>query len=106
MSLGSFESFIFLRELSMPTPNEPTPPKKPTNPSAKPPVAKPDGKAPPPKAEGKPDAKAQPPRAEGKLDVKDPPQTAPKGKLDATAHAKTVCKPSATDEYNRSAATI
>jgi len=36
----------------MPTPNEPTPPKKPTNPSAKLPVGKPDGKAPPPKSEG------------------------------------------------------
>src|SRR5712692_2206329 len=69
----------------MPTPNEPTPPKKPTNPSAKPPVAKPDGKAPPPKAEGKPDGKAPPPRAEGKLDSKAPPPKAPEGKPDAKA---------------------
>ena len=56
----------------MPTPNEPTPPKKPTNPSAKPPVGKPDGKAPPPKSEGKPDGKAPPPKAEGRVDGKAP----------------------------------
>src|SRR5439155_24689857 len=79
----------------MPTPNEPTPPKKPTNPSAKPPVAKPDGKAPPPKAEGKPDGKAPPPRAEGKLDGKAPPPKASEGKPDAKAPAKAEGKPAA-----------
>src|SRR5262249_32652074 len=55
----------------MPTPNEPTPPKKPTNPAAKPSLGKPDGKAPPPKAEGKPDAKA-PSKSDGKVDGKAP----------------------------------
>src|SRR5437899_258368 len=69
----------------MPTPNEPTPPKKPTNPSAKPPVGKPDGKAPPPKSEGKPDGKA-PPKAEGKVDGKAPPPKA-EGRVDGKAPA-------------------
>ena len=69
----------------MPTPNEPTPPKKPTNPSAKLPVGKPDGKAPPPKSEGKPDGKA-PPKAEGKVDGKAPPPKA-EGRVDGKAPA-------------------
>src|SRR5207245_80028 len=75
----------FLKEFVMPTPNEPTPPKKPTNPSAKPPVGKPDGKAPPPKSEGKPDGKA-PPKAEGKVDGKAPPPKA-EGRADGKATA-------------------
>jgi type IV pilus assembly protein PilB len=69
----------------MPTPNEPTPPKKPTNPSAKLPVGKPDGKAPPPKSEGKPDGKA-PPKAEGKVDGKAPPPKA-EGRVDGKVPA-------------------
>jgi type IV pilus assembly protein PilB len=75
----------------MPTPNEPTPPKKPTNPAAKPPVGKPDGKAPPPKSEVRPDAKA-PPKADGKA----PPKS--DGKVDGKAPAKGDGRPASKPE--------
>src|SRR5216683_1946380 len=77
----------------MPAPNEPTPPKKPTNPSGKPLMGKLEGKGPPPKIDSKTDGKAPAPKPEAK------PQAKPDGKLPAPkAEGKPEGKPASKPE--------
>jgi type IV pilus assembly protein PilB len=82
----------------MPPPNEPTPPKKPTNPAGKPAMGKLESsKGPLPKAEGKTDGKAPAPK-DGKAPAPKSDGKAPPPKGEAKGEGKPAGKPAAKPE--------